>query len=217
MSDLSFLAVETMKKNIIWCVSLLLLSIVIPMTAVIRFTDDSEKAKNDSFTPSDNSVVKLTEDDAEYIVSTVMEYVDEDSPKEAINAIIAICKNNYLYYMENDMSPDSVDISNYSDEFYLELSSMYEENRIEILYNNEHVYIPLTSLSGAHTSTSDEYPYMSAVASPWDVFSPDYNSDREYSCGVSMYGVKHICAEGGSAAEALRWYLPSFKITDTKK
>ena len=59
---------------------------------------------------------------------------------------------------------------------------------------------------------SDNYPYLTSVASPWDCLSEEY--DENLRCvGVSMNGVNYLCAKGYSAEDALLYYLPDFSVS----
>ena len=70
-------------------------------------------------------------------------------------------------------------------------------------------YIPFCDFTNGKTSTNSEYPYLTAVASPWDSYA---NADDGEYYGVSLNGINYLCNDGYSYEEALQWYLPNFKI-----
>lgn len=213
-----------MKKIFIWCVCLLIIVTIVPMAAGIDKTKETDRVfaeteKTEKKTETSESTENSTEmsensdDETEQVVSLALKYIHEDMSDDGALAILAICKNNYLYCKEQNLSPDSVDISGYSDELFDKLRVIYRASDIEIKLRGERVYIPITKLSGGITSTSDEYPYILGVASPWDVLEPEFDARADYPCGVSVKGIEHLCSEGSSGIEALTWYLPNFEIT----
>lgn len=95
------------------------------------------------------------------------------------------------------------------------LSGIYDSDstaRSYLTFDGKCLYIPSSPCSGGSTAGSKDYPYLSAVASPWDCFSGE---DAEGECiGVSLYGIDSLCQSGKSAEQALLWYLPGSKINN---
>ncbi len=212
-----------MKKTILWSIIFLFIVALIPMVSGIKGIEltnlPAEKAKKTTSeekttaTSDENSKTdELTDLEMEIIVCKVMEHITEDAHLETKKAILAVCKNNYLYLKEQGESDFESEISKYSDSFLEELYSLYNENEFLISYNNELVPIPLITQNGGFTATSDEFPYIEPTASPWDAFSEGFIRGAEYSCGVSIYGIGYLCENGMSWKEALGWYLPNFTI-----
>lgn len=142
---------------------------------------------------------------------------DESYTQETLKALTVILYTNYT------VAPDEYDLSdievclpedkaensvkeNY-DSIKSAVSSVYKKT---LCTNGEEFYIPFCTSTNGKTSANSDYPYLTAVASPWDCYS---NSDGggEY-CGVSLNGVNYLCNEGYSFDEALLWYLPDFEI-----
>ncbi len=213
-----------MKKIIMWCLCFLMLVALIPLASVIKGVETP--ITSDKTTTNANAEVTVSADEAGFSVPTsdlseeekeiilckVMEHITEDATTEAKKALLAVCKNNYLFLKGKGTTDFETDISKYSDDFLNELSNLFEENDYTITYKGNRVAIPMTPQNGGFTATSDEYPYIRAVASPWDTFSKSYIRGAEYPCGVSIYGINYLCEEGLSWSEALAWYLPDFKI-----
>lgn len=213
-----------MKKIIIWSIFLLLVIALIPMFSGIKGLETPKIIQNNtknkekslhSVTTADETIPeqKLTDEETEIIVCKVMEHITEEADTETKKAMLAICKNNYLYLKAQGVSEFETEISKYSDSFFEELKTLYSENEYILLYDNKQVAIPMVPQNGGFTATSDEYPYIESVASPWDTFSNNYIRGAIYPCGVSIYGIEYLCRQGLNWQEALMWYLPSFTIT----
>lgn len=219
-----------MKRFVAIAGLILLLSALIPTVTGIDSNSNINNIlwDNNSKTTSTNDETHSTE--AEITISTehctydlktteificeAMQYTDKDSTLETKKAIISLVKNNHRYFEGNNCDPPQSQISNYDDEFFEEMTTLYDQTNTEILYKGETVYIPLTKYSEKATATSDEFPYLSSVASPWDSFSTGFNAEEDYPCGVSIYGINFLCNNGMSYIDALRWYLPMFEIKE---
>lgn len=156
---------------------------------------------------------QITSDiDNEYIVSQALSVCDDSYCDEGIKAILAICKNNYIYNTNSGKTLTEASITSYSDEFYQKVETLLSELDTDIKLNGETVYIPYTPLCHGNTEESADYPYIKSVASPWDCQSPLYMYTNIYDSGVSIYGIDYLCKEGYDAKNALRYYLPDFDI-----
>ena len=211
-------------KNILKCsIIFFIIVALIPFVSGIKdlsIKDLTPDNNNDSKWTTEKPLTKsrpqkkdvLSKDETEIILAKVMEHITEKAHTETKKAMIAICKNNYLYMKDKGETNFDTDISKYSDNFLNELINLYEENEYTITYNKNRVPIPMVPQNGGFTSTSDEYPYIQSVASPWDTFSATYIRGAEYPCGVSIYGLEYLCENGMTYKDTLLWYLPGFDI-----
>lgn len=202
-----------MRKVLIFCIILLLILSAAPFVGVcIASKNLSNRLNISKSTPQNATVTEATKEenafDSEHIITYAISLCNEDFCDEAVKAALSIAQNNYRYAKDNN----NMSLKNYSDEFYEKVKNIYNELDITLKYRGESVYIPTSSLSDGSTDTDDKYPYMTAVASPWDCLSEDFVYDKEYSCGISMYGINYLCENGLSYKEALEWYLPDFEI-----
>lgn len=201
-----------MKKFLLLGIILLMIAIITPIASSVEKTKTLEAT-----TPSSEQATTASaesEEDIEKIVSMTLEFIDEDTTKETKKALIALCRNNYSYNKLHNKDTETSEITNFSDELYEEMCYLFKEINTELRYKGEPVYIPLLHLSSSATATSDEYPYMLSVASPWDTFDESFNSKSEYPCGVSIKGIDYLCGNGMNYTEALQWYLPEFEISE---
>lgn len=200
-----------MKKYFICILCFLLAIASIPIIAVFEHKDYAELL--DVVSQTDDEINTEKEDIKENIVANVMEYVKEDANIETKKAVMAVCINNYKYNLQNNISMPDYSIANYSDEYLEELCNLYTELDVEIKYEDKTVYIPLVKYCGEYTSESDDYPYMTSVATPWEMQRSDFYPDYDYPCGISVYSIEYLCENGSDCKSALRWFLPDFEIT----
>lgn len=210
-----------MKKTFIWGLAFLFLVALFPLTSGIKEYDkrtNTELAKTNAVSSNSSSRdeyennAEPTIKEIEIIVCKVMEHITEDAHAETKKALLAVCKNNYLYLKKQGFTDFEAEISKYSDSFFEELCSLYKESEYKILLDGKSVPIPLTEQNGGFTATNDEYPYILRVASPWDTFSENYVRGAEYAGGISIYGISYLCENGMKWNEALKWYMPNFEI-----
>lgn len=123
---------------------------------------------------------------------------------EALHAALIAAESEYRYkpFQVQDISDK---------ELYKRLLSVYNSNKeIFLTYRSKNVPIPYARRSNGLTSSNKHYPYICAVASPWDVFSV---YEPNVDCiGISMDGINYLCENGMTAEEALLWYLPEFTV-----
>lgn len=211
-----------MKKIFLWGLCFLLAIAIIPfITGIINGKNKADlhinfasinKPKAATASESADLSITLTNKDIETIVCLTMEYIEEDTDKETKRAILSICTNNYIKSKaDNNISPQ-VEISSYNDNLLKELTEIYNNGIYELRYQNNIVYIPVVSFSHGYIATNDEYPYIEAVASPWDTLCAEYNDSKKSECGVSLYGIEYLCKSHSDAESALRWYLPDFEM-----
>lgn len=213
-----------MKK--VWIIGfcLILICAVLPVCGVFEKIqiDLPAKAENpgESSTtipslPTETDESTATEDEMEtdIIVRMAVDLLDENSSKACKIAVLNICRNNFNYLRQMGRAPEKISISNYSDSLYKELEEIFYNDRINITYQNETVFIPIYKSGHLKTATADEYPYMTSVATPFESLSRDFKYDSASFCGVSVYGLEHITKEGYDAIKGLKYYLPNFEIT----
>lgn len=176
-------------------------------------TENSEKSTIKPQQESSESKAELT--DAELCGMVAANY-DESYCEETLKALAVILYTNYC------LAPDDYDlkdsricilesnVENSVKENYNTIKSAVSAVYKKALCSNGKVlYIPFTSSTNGKTSSSSEYPYLTAVASPWDSYS---NANDDEHCGVSLNGINYLCNDGYSYAQALQWYLPDFTI-----
>ncbi len=176
-------------------------------------TENSEKSTIKPQQESSESKAELT--DAELCGMVAANY-DESYCEETLKALAVILYTNYC------LAPDDYDLKdsricilesnaeNSVNENYNTIKSAVSAVYKKALCSNGKVlYIPFTSSTNGKTSSSSEYPYLTAVASPWDSYS---NANDDEHCGVSLNGINYLCNDGYSYAQALQWYLPDFTI-----
>lgn len=176
-------------------------------------TENSEKSTIKPQQESSESKAELT--DAELCGMVAANY-DESYCEETLKALAIILYTNYC------LAPDDYDLKdsricilesnaeNSVKENYNTIKSAVSAVYKKALCSNGKVlYIPFTRSTNGKTSSSSEYPYLTAVASPWDSYS---NANDDEHCGVSLNGINYLCNDGYSYAQALQWYLPDFTI-----
>ncbi len=209
---------EKMKKLIIFSLCLFMIAALTPLL-LIKFdnTSDSKIKKAVKATSVPHTQISTYDEShtnqREYIVSMAIDYIDEDYSTEAKTAILEICRNNYNYRLTKNLPNEIVNTASYSDELYKELCILYENTPYSISINGKKEYIPIMKYGGLFTATSDEYPYMCPVATPWEGKNPIYNSKKKYSCGISANSIEYLCKNNQSGKEALKYLLPEFDIT----
>ena len=90
-------------------------------------------------------------------------------------------------------------------------SIYYSEEEILTL-GGKPAAVPCCPSTNGCTEASQTYPYLRAVASPWDAFCA-YRDSGQACVGVSLNGLDWLCRHGLSAEEALLWYLPGMEIS----
>lgn len=185
--------VNIMRKVLTFCIILFIILAAVPITASYI-----------SMPKNDYEPVKPAKSE-DSVISYAVSISDESFCDEGLKCALAIAENNCLL-------SESAAQSECSEDFYARVEKLYEDVDVTLLYEGESVYIPTSSLSAGRTATNTAYPYMKAVASPWDCLSEDFVYDKEYNCGVSMNGLNYLCENGMDYKEALRWYLPEFTI-----
>ena len=142
---------------------------------------------------------------------------DESYSQETLKALAVILYTNYKANSESyDLTDKEVCIKesdadsslkeNY-DKIKAAVSSVYKKT---LCTNGKAFFIPFCSFTNGKTYETSDYPYLTAVASPWDCYAGNAESSEYY--GVSLYGLNFICSQGCTYEEALLWYLPDFEI-----
>lgn len=192
--------------------------------ASVSTADYAEKPTDNSTENSEKSTIKPQQENSESkaeltdaeLCGMVAANYDESYCDETLKALAVILYTNYC------LAPDDYDLKdsricilesnaeNSVKENYNTIKSAVSPVYKKALCSNGKVlYIPFTSSTNGKTSSSSEYPYLTAVASPWDSYS---NANDDEHCGVSLNGINYLCNDGYSYAQALQWYLPDFTI-----
>ena len=204
---------EFMKKSILWIILLIILTAIIPITAGIKQETVSANTNNDTNQKSEIIAdIELTEEEKKAVISNVMVHISEDYSTECKKALVALCKNNALVQKIKGLETQSVQISKYSDAFYNELAELLKEDETCISLNGERQYIPIINISPGYIVEDPEYPYITSVACPWDLQSPQYQKSADYKCGISINGIESLCSLGFVKDYALSYFLPMFSI-----
>lgn len=210
-----------MKKIILWSICFLLLTALIPFCVGVTSVKNANSNPVNSYLSKSSNItsatevtknIELSEEELNSICCMTMKYVKDDTDNQAKLAILSLCANNYLCLKrENNALPD-MQISTYSDELLADLRNILSKGLVEFSYKGNMVYIPLVNISPGYTVTSDEYPYIQEVASPWDTLEEGYNTKNQNECGISITGIEYLCRNSSTAEEATAWYLPDFEI-----
>lgn len=173
----------------------------------------AEEAKPESETLSQQDIVK----------GMIFAVYDESFNEETIKALSVLFQSN----LKADIN--SVDTNNknifISEEEFKRNNNSYEEITKQIdnaitsveniyIYNSENKteYIPYSQCSCGFTVTDKKYPALIQVASPWDTFSKNYDSENK-CIGVSIDGIKFLTENNNDYLTALQWYLPKYTIS----
>ena len=197
-----------LKNRFIALVLFLFVMAALPLSVVRCDRDDSSAGTRDSASPPSTAPVTQTlaaeqPDNQKKAICYAASLCREDFCDEALRAAVILANTNRDSWDENSFdSPE---------ELKKRIHSVYSSEK-ELFYQNESKSIPVAPLSNGQTLSDDRYPYLTAVASPWDCLTKDY--DENLSCvGVSMNGVNYLCTKGYSAEEALLYYLPGFSVS----
>lgn len=197
-----------MRKVLIFCVLIFIILIVFPITIYFvsnqRVIINSNKPQQPTFSGTSSDEQSHAKD-AE--IELAMSMCSETFCDEGLKAVLSIAKNNYR------LNNSNININTeHSEKLYQRINKIYSKTDAQLTYKGTAVYLPTSSLSTGHTKTDDKYPYIKPVASPWDCYSEEYIYKKEYSEGISLWGLNYLCEEGLSYKEALSWYLPDFDI-----
>lgn len=199
-----------MKKIVLWILFLALLSAILPFTAGIKHYGEIIR-RNHSETEK-SQMTEFTKEETDIVISTIMEYIAEDSDTEYKKAVVTLCKNNALAKKDSNEELDIANTSSYSDSFYEEIKDILAKDTADLYCKGKRVYIPLTNLSPGYIVQSADFPYITSVACPWDTQDPKYNKNYDYPCGLSANGIKSLCDMGFDYKYVLSYFLPEFSI-----
>ena len=147
----------------------------------------------------------------EKVILEAGKYYNESYCEEGLKALLSLAENNLKYKINNNIDSSTIK-DELSDEFYNKLAKIYKSVDVSINYQNECVYIPVSTLSKGYTKTNEKYPYIKSVASPWDCENDDFIHGKDYPSGISVNGINYLCRTGMNYKDALSWYLPDFEI-----
>lgn len=154
-----------------------------------------DSAKNDS----------LSEQQA---ILSVARLCDDSFSDEAVTAVAILHKTNIAAGIAEEPAKDG-DIS---PALLLRVKKLYRSCRHILTYRGKAVPVPLTACTCGSTAAAPLYPYLEAVASPWDAFC-ETHAGSSGNTGVSLNGIRWLCDTGLSAGEALRWYVPKLDMS----
>ena len=193
-----------MKNKIAAFICLLALMALLP-AAVVNI---SGKSAENSISTDDSA--KAADEKDKLICEYAENISDISFCDEALKVAVIIANSNYF---SDDFETNKNFNSN--SELYKKIRTIYNSNKeLYITYNSEVVFIPCSFCSDGNTKTSEKYPYLCPVASPWDCGCSHYSKENECT-GVSMYGIDHLCKKGYTAENALKYYLPLLEVKKT--
>lgn len=204
---------EIMKKTFLWALCILCITAIVPFCANSNkyYPLKTEKYTTEDSTRNTHNTTESTADE-DYICCVSMEYIDESTDIETKKAVLSLCSNNYYYLKSKEKEIHDPEISTYSDTLLKELKGILAQGVPELSYNGDMVYIPIVKANNGYTATSDEYPYIKSVASPWDLLENRTVNADSGECGISISGIEYLCKNSTTAVDALKWYLPDFQI-----
>ena len=141
----------------------------------------------------------------EEAILSVARLCDDSFSDEAVTAVAILQKTNAAAGMAMEPAKDG----DVSPERLQRVKKLYRSCRYILTYQGKPVPVPLTTCTSGNTTASPQYPYLEAVASPWDAFCETYDGNT----GVSLNGIRCLCDMGMSAEEALQWYTPKLDMS----
>ena len=195
-----------MKKVYIFAVIWFLILIIIPLVAVALSGDSEDIMPSAPQKTKEVLADTANEIDKDKLIRSTALFCKESFCDEGIKATSEVIRNNIM--TGHNYNTDNLNIS---DEFYDRIGKICQGDSFKITFNDKKVYIPIKELTDGYTETDENYPYLSKVASPWDLNSEDYIEGKYSGAGISAYGINHLCENGESPQNALLWYLPGFK------
>lgn len=204
-----------MKRKIIAAVLFLVIMALLPPITVKCSSSRSDFGQTSENNGSDKNGNNFDSDDL--LCKITAEIYQENYCDEALRAIVILLRTDISAdkskFVVNEKSSDSKENANNSDkELYSKINRVINSSKELITLNGKTKFIPYCDSSNGATSKSKDYTYLCSVASPWDCFSEQYDSQAECA-GVSLNGLNYLCQNGYSAEEALKWYLPNFEIS----
>ena len=195
-----------MRKITPICILLALSFALIPFS--LSYKNEYFKENPRDSDTAESQTVFLKKNESDKILAEAMKYADTSYSEETLKALLILVRNNLK------ISPDDNNTNTNTDnvDLYQALEKLLKKSKTELFYNDKKVYIPIAELSPGYIKPSDEYTYLKPVASPWDCLCTDFVYGKEYTAGISLYGIDFLCKEGLSAEKALAYYLVDFQI-----
>lgn len=187
-----------MKDKFLLIFSFFLLMASLPLLLTVHYTRTSPAVGTKDEAEKESAALS-------YMASLCRE---EDSD-EMLRAVAIILKSND---MAGEALPNAAH-TGAAPSFKERVQSVYHSNLEILAYQDKPAAVPVCQSSGGVTAKGDR-PYLCAAASPWDAF--DSTDSREGCTGVSLNGLRHLCALGLTAEEALRWYVPRLQVTQAR-
>lgn len=210
-----------MKIKLIAILLMLAMMAFLPFAAA-KCATESESANvmatADNAPKNNNENEKNISSEDKVLCGLVSALCEKDYSSETIKAISILLNNDYSLNPEKfdlnnpDVFLDIENADNDIKEIYAEIEKAVSSSKNSLIcYNDKNVFIPYSKVSSGNTVYDENYNYISAVASPWDCHSKEFDKNAE-CIGVSIEGLDYLCKNGLSAEEALCWYLPECEI-----
>ena len=148
---------------------------------------------------------------SESVAASTAALCREDDSDEFIRAVAVIERTNLLSGANAEAAENNSD-----EELYKRVERICNESETVLTLDGKAVYIPCFNCSDGYTEASRDHPYLCAVASPWDAYCADRDSEQRCE-GVSLNGVRVLTQSGLSAEEALLWYLPGLQAQNNAR
>jgi len=203
-----------MKHRFLWLLSFLLIMAIIPMFSFFNLQDIFKQIDLNNNATADSA--KSSPKQKLYLA--VASVYNTKWNNDTIKAAAILANTNLLSEQSGLLKIKTVDElkqqwPNDFDAVYKKIvESADDAGNKKLVFNDEIKYIPYISLSSGETITSQEYPYLQIIASPWDVMMRNAGDIDSKACGVSLSGIDYLISQGANVEDALLWYLPEFDI-----
>lgn len=131
----------------------------------------------------------------------------DDFCDEALRAVVILQKTNAAVSFDQKQAGADADAA-----LTARVKFIYYSEEEILTLGGKPAAVPCCPSTNGCTEASQTYPYLRAVASPWDAFCA-YRDSGQACVGVSLNGLDWLCRHGLSAEEALLWYLPGMEIS----
>lgn len=207
------------KTKILFALILLICMGTIPIITAKNYNNDYIKTDNktSALDFSENKTnTNSSENDVETkVLNLVLCYYKENFSDETIKAMAILFATDYKANGLKTNNSDAIidkEFFNENPDVYKRIKEIVDANIEKIIYiNGKTEYIPFSPISNGTTFASEDYDYLSPVASPWDCYNDDYSNDME-CVGVSLSGINYLCKNNCNAETALKWYLPNCEV-----
>lgn len=208
---------------------LILIFIIMGMVPLLALQSCNSNIK--SILPSENIEDPTTKEPPlnstdQTLYGLIAAQFNEEWNNETLSAVSILIKTNYavqpdkynlkdnsVYITEQEMKDQWKE--HYTDYATRIADSISKTKHLYICYKGVPVYTPYSSVSKGYTEKNETYTHLISVASPWDLFSAEKNT--ETMSGVSLNGLQFLTDSGEDSKSALLWYLPLCEIQTIQK